>query len=142
MRGEVPLQGQLQLGDLGAQATLGQAGQLLRVALAADQGPQHGPPRLAQDVRGHRPQLGIRIFQDLRRRASEDVARETFCSACSPGVRGRQYRVRGDVRARLVGELRASIDHTASDPTPASDTMDYQSPTPFSSYRVPHKRHK
>src|SRR5258707_222950 len=29
---------------------------------------------------------------------------ETFCSACSPGDRGRQYRVRGAVRARLLGE--------------------------------------
>src|SRR5512135_1837061 len=34
---------------------------------------------------------------------------ETFCSACSPGDRGRQYRVRGDVRARLLGELGASV---------------------------------
>src|SRR5262245_31991738 len=45
----------------------------------------------------------------LRRRASEDIARETFCSACSPGDRGRQDRVRGDVRARLLGELEASV---------------------------------
>ena len=80
--------------------------------------------------------------ESLRRRASEDIARETFCSACSPRVRGRQYRVRGDVRARLLGELEASIDQTASDPTPTSDTIDYHSATPFSSYRVPHKRHK
>src|SRR4051812_20315222 len=36
--------------------------------------------------------------------------RETFCSACSPGARGRQYRVRSDVRARLLGELGASVD--------------------------------
>src|SRR4051794_32487782 len=34
---------------------------------------------------------------------------ETICSACSPGFRGRQYRVRGDVRARLLGELGASV---------------------------------
>src|SRR3954452_11383953 len=67
---------------------------------------------------------------------------ETFCSACSPGVRGRQYRVRGDVRARLLGELEASVDQTACDPTPASETIDYHNSTPFSSYRVPHKRHK
>src|SRR5512135_948945 len=67
---------------------------------------------------------------------------ETFCSACSPGVRGPQYRVRGDVRARLLGELEASVDPTASDPTPASSLMDYQNSAPFSSYRVPHQRHK
>src|SRR5512135_899861 len=67
---------------------------------------------------------------------------ETFCSACSPGVRGQQYRVRGDVRARLLGELEASVDQTASDPTPGSSLMDYQSSTRFSSYRVPHQRHK
>src|SRR5512135_3324553 len=67
---------------------------------------------------------------------------ETICSACSPGVRGPQYRVRGDVRARRLGELGASVDQTASDPTPASSLRDYQNSTPFSSYRVPHQRHK
>ena len=38
-----------------------------------------------------------------------DVARETFCSACSPGVRGQQYRVRGDARARLTRGLVAPL---------------------------------
>lgn len=59
-----------------------------------------------------------------------------------PKTRGRPYRVRGDVRARLLGELEASVDPTASDPTPTSDTMDYHSSAPFSSYRVPRQRHK
>ena len=34
---------------------------------------------------------------------------KAICSTCSPGVGGRQYRVRSDVQARLVGELGASV---------------------------------
>jgi hypothetical protein len=35
-----------------------------------------------------------------------------------------------------------SVDQAACDRTPASRLLDYQNSTPFSSYRVPHKRHK
>jgi Plasmid pRiA4b ORF-3-like protein len=49
---------------------------------------------------------------------------ESFCSACSPGFRGRQDRVRGDVRARLLGELGASVNQRppTRHPPPASWT--------------------
>jgi hypothetical protein len=65
MIGEVSLQRQLQLGDLAAQYPLGHLGQGPRVPFAADQGPQHRPPRLPQDVGGHRTQLDVRVLQDL-----------------------------------------------------------------------------
>jgi hypothetical protein len=38
------------------------------------------------------------------------------------GRGGRQYRVRGDARARLLGELEASVDQTASGPPPTSES--------------------
>ena len=47
---------------------------------------------------------------------------KTICSTCSPPVGGRQYRVRGDARARLVDELEASVGHTASGPPPTSQS--------------------
>src|SRR3954465_15560186 len=37
---------------------------------------------------------------------------------------------------------RGSIDQTAFDPTPPPTLMEYQKLSPFSSFRVPHKRHK
>src|SRR5262245_32661283 len=65
MLGEVSLQSQPQLGDLGAHPPFGQVSQLARIVLAPDQGSQHGSPRLTQDVGGHRSQLDVRSFQDL-----------------------------------------------------------------------------
>ena len=66
---------------------------------------------------------------------------ETFCSACSPAVGGRQDRVRGDVRARLLGELEASVDpRPPARRRPPSPSR--PGPMPFSSYRVSHQRHQ
>ena len=53
-----------------------------------------------------------------------------------PKVRGQQYRVRWDVRARLTRGLEAPIDHRPLTRHPPP-TTGYQSPTPFSSFRVP-----
>src|SRR5262245_9782054 len=53
---------------------------------------------------------------DHRRRATGTSLWEAFCSACSPAAGGRPDRVRGDVRARRLGELGASVDPTASGP--------------------------
>jgi len=53
MRAEAADQGLLELGELGAQAALGQLGQQLGVAHAGDQGLQHGSAGDAQDVGGH-----------------------------------------------------------------------------------------
>jgi hypothetical protein len=50
----------LELGELGAQATLGQLGQQLGVVHAGDQGRQHRPAGDPQDVAGHPRQLGCR----------------------------------------------------------------------------------
>src|SRR5512135_3722925 len=47
---------------------------------------------------------------------------KTICSTCSAAVGGRQYRVRGDAQARLLGELEASVDPTASGPPPTSES--------------------
>jgi hypothetical protein len=59
---------------------------------------------------------------------------ETICSTCSPTAGGRQYRVRDDVRARLVGELGASVDQTASGPPPTSNP---RLPEPDSIFIIP-----
>jgi hypothetical protein len=66
---------------------------------------------------------------------------EPFGSACSPAVGGRQDRLRGDVRAGLLGELRASGDQRPpARRRPPGPSL--PGPTPFSSDRVPHQRHK
>src|SRR3954453_5300104 len=75
----------------------------------------------------------------VRRRTSRE---ETFCSACSPGGPGATIPGTGRRPGQTVGRARGLSVSTACDPTPASDTIDYHNSTPFSSYRVPHKRHK
>ncbi len=46
--------------------------------------------------------------------AHAEIAQLSQADAYTLGVaRGRQYRVRGDVQARLLGELEASVDPTA-----------------------------
>ena len=47
---------------------------------------------------------------------------KTIGSTCSPALGGRQDRVRGDARARLVDELEASVGQTASGPPPTSES--------------------
>jgi hypothetical protein len=54
-----------ELGELDAQATLGQLGHSGGVAAAPDEGGEHGPARHPQDVAGHRRQLDARVFQHL-----------------------------------------------------------------------------
>src|SRR5262245_20124315 len=76
-------------------------------------GPGKGAKASARRSDSHRQTTGGRRRGTLRG--------ETVCSACSPAVGGRQYRVGGDVRARLLGELEASVDQTASDPPPTSE---------------------
>ena len=86
-----------------------------------------------------------------RKRVVEDVARETFCSTCSPRVGGNNSGVRGDVRARLSMRARARPS-SASYPTPPSNhrlpkpggvgvggggRLFRRLATPFSSFRVP-----
>ena len=57
------------------------------------------------------------------------------------GIRGRQDRVRGDIRTRLLGELKASGDpRPLARGRPPSPSL--PGPTPFSSDRVSHQRHK
>ena len=93
MLGEVSLQRQLELGDLGPQASFGQVGELVRVLLTTDQGPEHGSPRLAQDVGGHGAQLDVGIFQDLvdavgqRTSARRPTGRETASGPATRAVR-------------------------------------------------------
>jgi hypothetical protein len=85
--------------------------------------------------------LSLRPFANGRL-VSGDVAREAFCSACSPSSSGatipgtERHPGQTDTRARGTNV------HTASDPTPASSARSYHNSSPFSSYRVPHKRHE
>jgi hypothetical protein len=65
MRAEAADQRRLELGELGAQAALGQLGQQLGVAHAGDQGPKHRPAGDAQDVGGHARQLDAGVLQQL-----------------------------------------------------------------------------
>ena len=65
VRPDASRQRPLQLGELLAQATLRQLGQLGAVGLPGDQRRQDLPPRLAQDVGGHRGQLDVGAFQGL-----------------------------------------------------------------------------
>jgi hypothetical protein len=77
-----------------------------------------------------------------RKRAPEDVASGSQSAprahprtgATIPGTERRPGQTGGRARGLNVS--------TASDPTPASRTKNYHTPTPFSSYRVSHKRHK
>ena len=62
---EVAPQRRPQLGELGAQAPLGQLGHGRGVAAAADEGGEHGPARHPQDVAGHRRQLDARVLEHL-----------------------------------------------------------------------------
>ena len=58
-------QGALELRQLGAQTALGQIGQGRCVGGALDQGFEHQPPRVAQDVAGHAAQLDPSAFEGL-----------------------------------------------------------------------------
>jgi hypothetical protein len=81
----------------------------------------------ARRIAGHRLAAG-----GVRRRTSlGDILLHVL-----PKVRGQQYRVRWDVRARLTRGLEAPIDHRPLTRHPPP-TTGYQSPTPFSSFRVP-----
>jgi hypothetical protein len=53
-----------------------------------------------------------------------------------PDKRGQQYRVRNDVRTRLTRGLKAPMSKRPLTRHPPP-TTGYQSPTPFSSFRVP-----
>jgi hypothetical protein len=50
---------------LGSQPALGQLGQHLGIALAGDEGLDHGPPRGGQDFGGHRGQLDPGVLEQL-----------------------------------------------------------------------------
>src|SRR5262245_27781712 len=49
-------------------------------------------------------------------RAPEDIGEQTLCSACSPLGRGRQFRVRGDVRTKLYDGLAAPVTNAGLSP--------------------------
>src|SRR5262245_1062555 len=99
---------------------------MLRWCRTRNQGTDFGAPERLTPTDRWRPTAG-------------DVARETFGSARSPAVGGRQDRVRSDVRAGLLGELEASVDPR---PVARHRPPSRPEPTPFSSDRVPHQRHK
>src|SRR5262249_38469634 len=63
-------------------------------------------------------QRGYRVSTAFSRWPSppEDIDEQTVCSACSPLGRGRQFRVGGDVQARLLGGLGAPCEHTGLRP--------------------------
>src|SRR4029077_914119 len=63
--GEVPGERLLQDARLGAYVPAGQGGQLVRVGLPGDEGVQHGPAGLAEDVADHHRQLDLRVFQEF-----------------------------------------------------------------------------
>ena len=63
--GDAAVQRPLQLGDLAPQAPLGQLGQPLRVILAVDDRPDHGPARDPQHVAGDVAQLDVGVLQHL-----------------------------------------------------------------------------
>jgi len=67
---------------------------------------------------------------------------ETICSACSPVGPGATIPGTGRRPGQTVGRARGLSVSTAFDPTLTSDIISYQSSIPFSSYRVPHQRHK
>src|SRR3954468_15098437 len=91
----------------------------------------------------HRLQrAGVTTPTDHRRRASEDIARGDILLHVLPGGPGATIPGTGRRPGQTVGRARGLNVSTASDPTPASSFMDYQNSTPFSSYRVPHQRHK
>ena len=81
----------------------------------------------ARRIAGHRLAAG-----GVRRRTSlGDILLHVL-----PKVRGQQYRVRWDVRARLTRGLEAPIDHRPLTRHPPP-TTGHQNPTPCSSFRVP-----
>jgi hypothetical protein len=61
--GEVPGQRLLQDAGLGAHVLAGQASQLVRVALPADQGGEHVPAGGAEDVADYRGQFDLGVFE-------------------------------------------------------------------------------
>jgi hypothetical protein len=60
-----PVSASLQDARLGAYVPAGQGGQLVRVALPADEGIQHGPAGFAEDVADHHRQLDLGVFQEF-----------------------------------------------------------------------------
>jgi len=65
MATELPVQGSLELGQLGPQLTFGQVGQERRVARATHECLQDLPPGGTKDVAGHVAQLAAGAFQRL-----------------------------------------------------------------------------
>src|SRR4051794_26579407 len=78
----------------------------------------------------------------LRRRAPEDVAVGVILLRVLPGEPGATIPGTERRPGQTGGRARGLIVSPASDPTPASSTKNYHTPTPFSSYRVSHRRHK
>jgi hypothetical protein len=77
-----------------------------------------------------------------RRRAPEDVASGSQSAPRAHPRTGATIPGTGRRPGQTGGRARGPNVSTASDPTPASSTKNYHTPTPFSSYRVSHKRHK
>ena len=99
------------------------------------------PCRIVGQVRAahrlSRPSCGWRLGLAGRHtgRASNQPLHSEANGHASGAIRGPGFHAPRMVRPN-------GYDPTASDPRPTSDTRNYQNLTPFSSYRVPHQRHK
>src|SRR5262249_55249704 len=80
-------------------------------------------------------------LSNWRKRAPEDVASGSHSAPRAHPRTGATILGTERRPGQTGGRARGLNVSTASDPTPASSTKNYHTPTPFSSFRVPHQRH-